>query len=243
MKKTDNSVRVPQRDKLKGTLIIKPLPWTEKQQKFIEVASSKESQLIFISGPAGSAKTILATFVALELLNQKKISDIIYVRSAVESADTKLGYLPGELEDKIHYYGIPFLDKLEELLNKADIQCLVNEKRVQVFPINYVRGLSWNARAIIIDEAQNLTQKELITALTRIGKYSKCFVLADPMQSDINGKSGGFEKIASHLNDEAALSHGIHHFQFDESDIMRSELVKFLVGRLKFLTQTSPKAH
>jgi phosphate starvation-inducible PhoH-like protein len=243
MKKTDKSVRVPQRDKLKGTLIIKPLPWTEKQKEFIQVASSKESQLIFVSGPAGSAKTVLATYVALELLNQKRISDIIYVRSAVESADTKLGYLPGELEDKIHYYGVPFLDKLEELLGKADIQTLINEERVQIFPINYVRGLSWNARAIIIDEAQNLTQKELITALTRIGKYSKCFVLADPMQSDINGKSGGFERIAENLSDDASKTHGIHSFQFEESDIMRSELVKFLVGRFKFINEKSPRAH
>jgi len=241
-KKQDTSPKIPQRDKLKGKLEIKTLNWTDKQKEFIDLALDKDSKIIFVKGPAGSAKTILSTYVALELLNQRRVSDIMYVRSAVESADSKLGYLPGEMEDKLYYYGLPFMDKLEELLHKGDIAALAGDNRIQTFPVNYIRGQSWNARCILIDEAQNLTQKELITALTRIGRFSKCFVLADPMQSDINGKSGAFDAMCQLFADEESKAQGIHYFEFEEQDIMRSDLCRFLVGRFKFI-QTPPKAH
>lgn len=242
MKKRDISPRVPQREKLRGQLELKPLQWTPRQQQFLNLALNKESKILFVSGPAGSAKTVLATYAALELINQHKVSDILYVRSAVESADSKLGYLPGELGDKMFLYGIPFMDKLDELLGKNDIQALQKDNRVQIFPVNYIRGMSWNARCIIVDEAQNLTQKELITVLTRIGKFSKCFVLADPMQSDINGKSGAFTKLQELFNDAESQKQGIYSYEFEDDDIMRSDLVKFLVGRFKFLTENSSKA-
>src|SRR5581483_91085 len=122
--KKDTSPRIPQRDKLKGKLELKPLKWTDKQQKFLDLALNKDTKIIFISGPAGSSKTVLAAYAALELINQKRVSDILYVRSAVESADSKLGYLPGEVDDKIFYYGVPFMDKMDELLNNADAQLL-----------------------------------------------------------------------------------------------------------------------
>lgn len=233
--KKDQSPKVPQNSKLKGQLELKPLIWTPKQQEFLDIANKKETKIMLVNGPAGSAKTILATYAALDLLNQKKVSDITYVRSAVESADSKLGYLPGDLDEKISYYGMPFLDKLEELLKKADIQLLSNENRIQVFPVNFVRGLSWNAKCIIVDEAQNLTRKELITILTRVGRFSKCFVLADPMQSDINSKSGGFLEISELFSDERSQQEGIHHFRFQNEDIMRSDLCRFLVERFSML--------
>lgn len=236
-KKTDSSPHVSQRDKIKNQLSLRPLNWTERQKSFLELASSKEFKVVFVSGPAGTAKTLLSTYVALDLINQRRVSDILYIRSAVESSDSKLGFLPGEVNDKMAYYGIPFLDKLEELLPRNDIQNLTKEERVNIQPVNFVRGQSWNARCIIIDESQNMTQKELITVLTRLGQFSKCFVLADPMQSDINGKSGGFSNLMKLFDDEDSKKQGIFTFQFTEEDIMRSELCKFLVGRFNTLTK------
>ena len=233
----DTSIRVPQRDKIRGVLNLKPLAWTEKQKQFIELAENKETKIIFISGPAGSTKTLLATFVALEMLNAKKVSDILYIRSAVESSDSKLGYLPGEIDEKFHVYGVPFLEKLDELLPKSEVQNLISDNRVSIMPVNFTRGLNWNAKCILIDEAQNFTFKELVTVLTRIGKFSKCFVLADPMQSDINGKSGAFEKMSQLFNDTEAQRQGIHYWEFTEEDIMRSDLVKFLVKRFNLVKQ------
>lgn len=235
--KPDTSVKINQRDKIKDLLDIKEFQWTDKQKEFIKIASDKETKIMFVNGPAGSAKTLTAAYMALTMLNEKKVSDILYLRSAVESSDSKLGFLPGTAEEKIYFYGMPMLDKLDELLQKSQVDKLLNDQRVSIFPVGFTRGLNWNAKAIIIDEAQNLTHKELVTILTRIGKFSKCFVLADPSQSDINGKSGAFEKMIKHFDDEEARNHGIHYFQYGIEDIMRSELVKFLVQRFSFIDQ------
>jgi len=232
-KKQDLSVRVQQREKIKDKLDIKPFPWTEKQQQFIDVCANKESKIIFVKGPAGSAKTLLSTYVSLTLLDEKKISDILYIRSAVESSDSKIGFLPRSCEEKMSHYGVPLLEKLDELLPEGQVNKLVNEERVKVIPVGFTRGLSWNAKSIIIDEAQNLTYKELVTLLTRIGKFSKCFVLADPTQSDINGKSGAFESMCELFNDKESKEQGVHYFELQLSDIMRSDLCRFLVGKFK----------
>lgn len=234
MSKKDNSPQVHQDEKFKDKLFIRELNWTDKQKQFIDLASNKETKILFIKGPAGSSKTLLSIYCALKLLNEKKISDILLLRSAVESADKSIGFLPGTIEEKLHFYSLPFLDKLEELLNKNDIARLQKEKRISTFPVNFLRGMSWNAKCIIMDETQNSTIKEIITALTRIGQFSKCFVLADPSQTDLtNGKRGAFENIFNMFQDQESKDFGIRTFTFDEEDIMRSEIVKFLVKRFQ----------
>lgn len=238
-KKTDNSPKVQQRDKIKDILTIRQPNFTPKQQEFINLALSKESKLIFVKGPAGSAKSYLSTYVGLTLINQKKISDIIYVRSAVESSDSKLGYLPGDANEKMLYYGMPFFDKLDEFISQAEIQKLIKDERVSVFPPNFARGMSWNVKLITIDEAQNISEKEMITLITRIGQYSKCLVLADPRQSDIpSSKQGGFEKMAKIFNNEESRANGIHFFEFGNEDIMRSGLTKYIIEKIEEAEKT-----
>lgn len=234
-KKSDQSIHVEQRDKFKEQLQIRDLKWTDKQKEFLKLALDKDTKIMFINGAAGTSKTLLSTYCALKLINEKKVSDITYIRSAVESSNAKLGFLPGTVEEKIAQYGIPFLDKLDELLPRHSVDKLINEGRVIISPTNFLRGTSWNAKAIILDEAQSLTTKELITVLTRIGNFCKVFILADPDQSDLNEKTVAFETITKLFNDESARNQGIHYFEFGEDDIMRSELVKFMVKRFKFL--------
>lgn len=230
----DKSPKVHQRDKIKEFLTIKELKWTPKQKEFIDLSLAKDTKIMMVNGPAGSSKSILATYCALKLLSEKRISDIVYVRSAVESSDSKLGYLPGDADEKLHVYNIPFLEKLDELLPRCEVDKLEKEKRVSMYPVNYSRGMSWNAKCIIFDEAQNSTQKEIITVLTRLGQFSRCFVLADPNQTDLpSGKGGAFERMFQLFSDDDSRANGIQSFQFDEDDIMRSELVKFLVKKIK----------
>jgi phosphate starvation-inducible PhoH-like protein len=175
----------------------------------------------------------LAVKVALEMLCvTKRISDLIYIRSAVESSDSKLGFLPGEANEKMAPYIQPLLDKLIEFLSQGDIDLLLKEDRVTGVPVGFLRGLSWNAKAIICDEAQNLTHKELFTLITRVGEFSKVFILGDPDQSDINGKSG-FTKMLAQFDDEDSRQNGVHVFRFTEEDIVRSGLVQFIIKKMK----------
>ena len=228
----DRSPIIPQRSKLRSTLHVYQRDLTPKQKEFLELASSKDTKLIFVSGPAGTSKTYLAIKVALEMISAKRVSDLIYVRSAVESSDAKLGFLPGEADEKMAPYIKPLLDKLEEFLPKADIDILMKEERVSATPVGFLRGLSWNAKVIIGDECQNMTYKELFTLITRIGEFSKVFILGDPEQPDINGKSG-FIKMISHFDDEESRQNGIHVFRFGEEDIVRSGLVQFIIRKVK----------
>ena len=118
----DGKVKVHQRETLKpkDTFYIDELNWTEKQKRFIELSSRKETRVILCKGPAGSSKTLTSVYSALHLLNSSKVSDIIYMRSAVESSDSRLGFLPGDADEKLHYYNLPFMDKLDELLERND---------------------------------------------------------------------------------------------------------------------------
>lgn len=237
----DTSPKVPQRDKVKYEFEIKPVDLKPKQQEFMQVATAKNTQLVFASGPAGSSKTFLATLAALQMLQAARISDILYIRAAVESSKNKLGFLPGDVDEKMAYYGIPLLDKLEELLHKQTVASLIKDERITVMPVNFIRGQSWNAKCIIVDEAQNLTEEEIYTIATRIGKFSKCFILADPTQSDIARRdAGGFETLRDLYCTPLGESHGILSRSFDTSDIMRSELCRFLVEERQKLRATLP---
>ncbi len=229
----DDSPIIPQRNKIRNPLSInKRITLTEKQKQFLEVSMNKDTKIIFVSGPAGTSKTYMAIYSALQLLNERRMSDIIYIRSAVESSDSKLGFLPGEADEKMAPYLAPLIDKLAELLPKEDIDSLKKDDRISSIPVGFLRGLNWNAKIIISDEAQNMTLKELFTLITRIGEFSKVFILGDPDQSDINGKSG-FIKMMSHFDDEESRNQGIHVFKFTEDDIVRSGLVKYIIKKLK----------
>ena len=231
-KKKDTSPKVHQNEKIKESVRIDERQLTSKQIELLNLLQNKTTKLVFISGPAGTAKTYTSILAGLTLLNHKRVSEIIYVRSIVESSDSKLGFLPGEMDEKMSPYIQPLIDKLEELLPKHDIDKLKKEERIHGFPINFLRGLSWNAKCIIADEAQNMTKKELITLITRVGEFSKLFICGDPDQSDINGKSG-FVPTMNIFDDEESRNNGIYVFKFDEDDIVRSGLVKFILKKLK----------
>ena len=230
----DTSPKVYQRDKIGFNLNVRGLNWSEKQKAFIELALSKESNIIFLSGPAGTSKTALAVYCSLLLLNEKRKSEIIYVRSIVESASHSMGYLPGFAEDKLKPYITPLVDKLEEFLPKGDITKLFADDRIKPAPVNYLRGASYNANVIIVDEAQNLDFKELTTVITRIGKFSKFFILGDPMQSDLkHNEYSGFKSMMDIFSNEESQKQGIYCVEFDKEDIMRSEILKFIIDKIQ----------
>ena len=220
---------------IKRVLKIKQFPWTDKQKDFFKVALHKDTNIVFVEGPAGTSKSLLSVYCGLQLLNMKAISDIMYLRSAVESSESKLGFLPGSAEDKLMFYNMPFLDKLDELLPNTRLEKLQTEGRISMFPVNFARGMNWTNKCIILDEAQNSTVKEITTVLTRLGEGTKCFVLADPMQTDLRSDrlSGGFERLYKTFTDQESQRIGIHTFKFDEDDIMRSELCKFIVKKIR----------
>lgn len=216
----------------KYKLSLKQFNLSEKQKEFLKVAFDKDTKMVFVLGPAGSSKTFIATYAALQLFNMDNEYDIFYVRTIAESAERSLGHLPGDMNEKFNPFAMPLEEKLREIIQENRIKMLFEEGIVSCAPINYLRGASWKNKIVLADEAQNFTKKELITLITRIGEDTKYFICGDLMQSDINGKSG-LNEIAKLFDDEESKKNGIHVFTFDKADILRSEILKFIISKLE----------
>lgn len=202
--------------------------FNEHHKAFVDKAMSDDSHIIFCDGPAGSAKTYCAVYVALTQLRDKKVDEIIYIRSIVESATRKLGSLPGEVDEKFKPWSIPLVEKCDELVGKQITNMLFDSGYLKCVPVNFLRGSTFSNSVVIVDEAQNLEHSELVTILTRYGKNCKLFVIGDTRQSDIHEKSG-FAKIMGAFDSHESLNNGISTSHFTEDDITRSKLLKYIV--------------
>lgn len=216
----------------KTNIKLKKVPLTDKQLHLLRIIFENDSKIIFISGPAGTSKTFVAIYGALQLYNMNNERGITYVRTIAESGEKSLGALPGEMAEKINPYMMPMNEKLDELLIPGQSSIIKEKEIIKGMPINYLRGASWRNEVVIADESQNFTFKELTTLMTRLGEGSKLLICGDPMQSDINGKSG-FSDMYSLFDDDQSKEQGIHTFHFGPEDIKRSEILKYIIQKLK----------
>lgn len=208
-------------------LKIKELPWTEKQKIFLDLAKKKETKIIIVKGVAGTAKTLLSVYSALSKIKEKKVSEIYYSRVPVESSIHGIGYIKGSSEEKMSPYIQPCTDKLNELLPENQIKALMAENRIVGIPLGFLRGLNISNACFILDEAQNCRVEDFLLVMTRMAKFSNLFICGDVKQSDI--KNSGFEKIYSLFDTDEAKKNGIYTFEFDKSDIVRSEILSFII--------------
>jgi len=190
------------------------------------------TNLVFVDGPSGSCKTYLGSLCGLEMLRDRKVEQIIYIRSAVESASRPLGSLPGEVNEKFLPYSMPLVEKINELVDRATCNQLFNKEFIKTIPVNFVRGLTFHNSYVIVDEAQNMDFSEITTILTRFGKNSKFVVLGDSKQADIGNKSC-MPKIYNLFDDELSQQNGIHCFKLTNLDIVRSKILKFITSKLE----------
>ena len=213
----------------------------DHHKAFVEKAMDDSSLILFCDGPAGTSKTYLATYVALTMLKEKKIDEIIYIRSIVESAHRKLGSLPGEVDEKFKPWSIPLIEKCDELVGKQVTNMLFDSDYLKCVPVNFLRGSTFSNSVVIVDEAQNLEHSELVTILTRFGKNCKLFIIGDTRQSDIFDRTG-FAKILNAFDTQDSHEHGISAFHFTEEDITRSKLLKFIVKVISTIKTKEPKS-
>ena len=216
----------------KTNIKLKKISLTDKQLSLLKIIFDNDSKIVFISGPAGTSKTYVAIYGALQLYNMNNDRGITYVRTIAESGEKSLGALPGEMAEKINPYMMPMNEKLDELLIPGQASIVKEKEIIKGMPINYLRGASWRDEIVIADESQNFTFKELTTLMTRLGEGSKLLICGDPMQSDINGRSG-FADMYSLFNDAESKEQGIHTFYFGPEDIKRSEILKYVISKIQ----------
>lgn len=227
----DKSPRVSQRGIYSGSLKIREFNWTTKQSAFIEQNLDKNNCISFCKAPAGTGKTLASTYSMLQLLKRGAVKELVYIRLPLESSSKSVGFLPGDFNEKIGVYGAPLYDNLKQLLSESEILALEKDKRITVDSIGFVKGRTYNNSAIIVDEAEDLTIQELSLIMTRLGKFSKLFIIGDINQTNI--KNSGFEKVFKAFNNLESRENGITTFEFDSSDCMRSPITRFIVERFE----------
>lgn len=231
--KKDNSPYVHQREKINFDLKIRKIDFTEKQQQFIDLVQDKSTKIVLCKGPAGTAKTFNSVFCALQAMQEKRVGEIIYIRTPCESSSYSIGFLKGESSEKLQPYAQPLEDKLSEFLPANQIKALKEEDRIKTVPTGFLRGLSKNAAYLIADEAQNLTVHDLLLIMTRIGKFSKLILIGDIKQSDI--KNSGFDTIYNLFDNEESKIKGIKTFKFGKEDILRNDFLSFVIEKFEEL--------
>ena len=199
------------------------IPRSEKQKKYVRAL--KESEIIISAGPAGTGKTFLAVAVALTMLLEKKIERIILSRPAVEAGE-RLGFLPGDMRDKVDPYLRPLYDSLYDLLDFEKIQKKIEVGDIEIAPLAFMRGRTLKNSFAILDEAQNATDTQIKMFLTRIGENSKIVINGDPSQIDLPNKSlsglNRSKKLLGHLKEISVVD-------FDYTDVVRHPLVSKIV--------------
>ena len=198
-------------------------PKSERQKKYVRAL--KESDIIISAGPAGTGKTYLAVAVALTMLLEKKIERIILSRPAVEAGE-RLGFLPGDMKEKVDPYLRPLYDSLYDLLDYEKVQKRIEIGDIEIAPIAFMRGRTLKNSFAILDEAQNATDIQIKMFLTRIGENSKIVINGDPSQIDLSNKSlsglNRSKKLLGHLKEISVVD-------FDHSDVVRHPLVSKII--------------
>ena len=199
------------------------IPRSERQKNYVRAL--KENDVTISTGPAGTGKTFLAVAVALTMLLEKKIERIILSRPAVEAGE-RLGFLPGDMKDKVDPYLRPLYDSLYDLLDYEKIQKRIEIGDIEIAPLAFMRGRTLKNSFAILDEAQNATDIQIKMFLTRIGENTKIVINGDPSQIDLPNKNlsglNRSKKLLGHLKEISVVD-------FDHSDVVRHPLISKIV--------------
>ena len=203
------------------------VPKTATQRSYVHAIQKHD--LVFGLGPAGTGKTYLAMAMALVALRKEVVNRIILTRPAVEAGEA-LGFLPGDLKEKIAPYLRPLYDALQDMLEDEERERFIERNIIEIAPLAFMRGRTLNHAFIILDEAQNTTTEQMLMFLTRLGVDSKCVITGDTTQIDLPGnkRSGLIEGLQALKDVE-----GIAFCTFEERDVVRHELVRQIVRAYK----------
>ncbi len=196
---------------------------TPNQIKLVE--SARSNDIVFAIGPAGTGKTYTAVALAVAALKSKQVKRIVLCRPAVEAGE-RLGFLPGDLRDKVDPYLRPLYDALEDMLPKEKLKTYMENNTVEIVPLAYMRGRTLNSAFVILDEAQNATALQMKMFLTRLGANSRAIITGDLTQTDLPSRdTSGLAQAKDILSGVT----GIDFVYFNEKDVVRHKLVKDII--------------
>lgn len=202
-------------------------PQTDNQRKMVVLMH--QNDMLFAVGPAGTGKTYTAVALAVKALKEKEVRRIILTRPAVEAGEN-LGFLPGDLKEKLDPYMQPLYDALRDMIPHEKLEAYIENGTIQIAPLAFMRGRTLDNAFVILDEAQNTTHNQMKMFLTRMGMHAKFIITGDPGQIDLPRKQvSGLKEALLALKD----IEGIAHVYLDDKDVVRHRLVKKIIHAYK----------
>ena len=231
------SMRKNKKTDLSDNLMPKPFissyfPKTQNQMNYVKYLNEETSKIIVATGPAGTGKTLFACLKAIDLLNKHEISKVVITRPVV-TVEEELGFLPGNIVNKMDPWTRPIFDLFLEYYSKKELDGMVHENTIEISPLAFMRGRTFKSAFIIADEMQNSSPNQMKMLTTRIGSHSKMVITGDIQQSDLttnNGLSELIQKIKTYNEHvPSSIEKMIQLITLDSSDIERSEVVKKII--------------
>jgi phosphate starvation-inducible PhoH-like protein len=199
------------------------VPRTRNQERLVLALQDADQHIVVTAGPAGTGKTYLCVLAAVRAFRAGECKKIVLTRPAVEVEEEKHGFLPGDLNQKMMPWCIPLLDVLKEYYRPQDVATMIEDGVIEIAPLAFMRGRSLKDAWIIADEAQNMTPKQMVMLLTRIGENSKILVAGDVEQTDRNKGNNGLADLCERLKEGGVK--GIAVCNLDDRDIQRHRII------------------
>ena len=222
MKSQENTIRFeparPQRQRE-----IELIPRSRNQERLVMALLAAEQHIVVTAGPAGTGKTYLAMLAAVRAFRAGEVDRIVLTRPAVGVEDEKHGFLPGDLNQKMDPWVRPLTDILREYYRQADIQAMIDEQKIEIAPLAFMRGRTFKSAYIIADEMQNATPSQCKMLMTRIGENSKIVITGDVEQADRNRGNNGLLDLCSRLQEGGVKGIAVCHL--DNQDIQRHRII------------------
>jgi phosphate starvation-inducible PhoH-like protein len=211
----------------KVTKPVELIPQTVNQEKYIIALTDPETDIVVVSGPAGTGKTYLAMLAAIQAMKNGQCDKILLTRPAVAVDDEKHGFLPGDLNAKMEPWVRPLFDVLREYYSTKELEYMIDEQVIEIVPLAFCRGRNFKHSWIILDEAQNATPSQMKMLMTRIGEGSKIVITGDVEQTDRKTPDNGLLDLKSKIQEHRVP--GMRACEFDTKDIRRHKIIEHIL--------------
>jgi phosphate starvation-inducible protein PhoH and related proteins len=226
MTNQENTIRFDQAKPVKQRQI-DIVPRTRNQERLVLALQNPDQHIVVTAGPAGTGKTYLAVLAAIKAFRAGEVDRIVLTRPAVAVENENHGFLPGDLNQKMEPWLKPITDILREYYRPQDIAAMIEDQKIEIAPLSFMRGRSLKKAFIIADEAQNMTPAQMVMLLTRIGEGSKIVVTGDIEQTDRTGTKNGLADILTRLKKGGVK--GISLCEFESKDIQRHHMIAHIL--------------